>query len=221
MTDADHPSVALTADQQLQIRQAAERLGEKYHGAVNRETIERFMNESLNQLTENARLPMWVPLLAERFAGERLRALIRLEAGPELGTPAVLFLCVHNAGRSQMAAGWMRQLAGGRIDVYSGGSEPADALNRGAVEAMAEVGIDITSELPMPWADEVVRAADVVVTMGCGDACPLFPGKRYLDWELEDPSGKSLAEIRPIRDEIERRVRGLMSELGVALGGQA
>jgi arsenate reductase (thioredoxin) len=216
MTNADHPSVALTADQRLQIRQAAERLGEKYRGAVNRETIERFMNESLNQLTENARLPMWVPLLAERIAGERLRALIRLEAGPELGTPAVLFLCVHNAGRSQMAAGWMRQLAGGRIDVYSGGSEPADALNRGAVEAMAEVGIDITPELPMPWADEIVRAADVVVTMGCGDACPLFPGKRYLDWELEDPSGKSLAEIRPIRDEIQRRVRGLMSDLGVA-----
>ena len=129
--------------------------------------------------------------------------------------PEVLFLCVHNAGRSQMAAGWTRYLAGDRIDVYSGGSEPADALNHGAVEAMAEVGIDITGELPMPWADEIVRAADVVVTMGCGDACPLFPGKRYLDWELEDPSGKVVAEIRPIRDEIERRVRGLMAELDV------
>lgn len=216
MTDAAQPRVALTTDQQLQIRHAAERLKHKFDGSLNAETIERFMSDSLDQLTQNARLPMWVPLLAERFAGERLRALVRLEAGPDVGTPAVLFLCVHNAGRSQMAAGWMRQLAGDRIEVFSGGSEPAESLNRGAVEAMAEVGIDITSELPMPWADEVVRAADVVVTMGCGDACPLFPGKRYVDWELEDPSGKSLAEIRPIRDEIERRVRGLMADVGVA-----
>jgi len=215
MTDSGRPAGVLTTEQQLQIRHAAERLKQKYDGVVNTETIERFMNDSLDQLTQNARLPMWVPLLAERFAGERLRALVRLEAGAELATPAVLFLCVHNAGRSQMAAGWMRYLAGDRIEVFSGGSEPAEALNRGAVEAMAEVGIDITAELPMPWADEIVRAADVVITMGCGDACPLFPGKRYLDWELADPSGKSVAEIRPIRDEIERRVRDLMADLGV------
>jgi len=215
MTDSGRPAGVLTTEQQLQIRHAAERLKQKYDGVVNTETIERFMNDSLDRLTQNARLPMWVPLLAERFAGERLRALVRLEAGAELATPAVLFLCVHNAGRSQMAAGWMRYLAGDRIEVFSGGSEPAEALNRGAVEAMAEVGIDITAELPMPWADEIVRAADVVITMGCGDACPLFPGKRYLDWELADPSGKSVAEIRPIRDEIERRVRDLMADLGV------
>lgn len=145
------------------------------------------------------------------------------ESRPDAASPhpAVLFLCVHNAGRLRMAAGWMRQLAGGRIDVYSGGSEPAAALNRGAVEAMTELGIDITSELPMPWGDEVVRAADIVVTMGCGDACRLFPGKRSLDWEREDPSRKSLVEIRPIRDEIERRVRELMSEVGVAPGEQS
>jgi protein-tyrosine-phosphatase len=114
-----------------------------------------------------------------------------------------------------MAAGWMRHLAGGRVDVFSGGSEPAEDLNRGAVEAMGEAGIDISAELPQPWADEVIRAADVVVTMGCGDACPLYPGKRYVDWELDDPAGKATDEIRPIRDEIERRVRALMSELGV------
>ena len=129
--------------------------------------------------------------------------------------PAVLFLCIHNAGRSQMAAGWLRHLAGDRVDVFSGGSEPAEALNRGAVQAMAEVGIDISDELPQPWADEIVRAADVVVTMGCGDACPLYPGKRYVDWELEDPSGKEVEEIRPIRDEIGLRVRALMAEIGV------
>ena len=129
--------------------------------------------------------------------------------------PAVLFLCIHNAGRSQMAAGWLRHLAGGRVDVFSGGSEPAEALNRGAVQAMAEVGIDISDELPQPWADEIDRATYVVVAMGCGDACPLYPGKRYVDWELEDPSGKPVEEIRPIRDEIGLRVRALMAEIGV------
>ena len=130
-------------------------------------------------------------------------------------TPAVLFLCVHNAGRSQMAAGWLRRLGGDRVDVFTGGSEPADEVNRGVVQAMAEVAVDISDELPKPWADDDVRAADVVVTMGCGDACPFYPGKRYLDWELEDPAGKGLQEIRPIRDEIERRVRALMAELGI------
>ena len=215
MTDPIGPSLMPSPDQALMIRHAAERLTSEFGGVLNFETIERFMNDSLDQLNQSARVANWLPLLAERFARERLRALVRLEAGASVTTPAVLFLCVHNAGRSQMAAGWMRHLAGDRIEVFSGGSEPAETLNRGAVEAMAEVGIDITAELPMPWADEIVRAADVVITMGCGDACPLFPGKRYLDWELEDPSGKSLDEIRPIRDEVERRVRTLMAELGV------
>ena len=130
-------------------------------------------------------------------------------------SPSVLFLCVHNAGRSQMAAGWLRHLAGESVEVFSGGSEPAESLNRGAVAAMAEVGIDIAAELPQLWSDEIVRAADVVVPMGCGDACPFYPGKRYVDWELDDPAGTPVEEIRPIRDEIERRVRALMAELGV------
>ena len=130
-------------------------------------------------------------------------------------TPTVLFLCVHNAGRSQMAAGWLRRLGADRVDVFTGGSEPADEVNRGVVDAMAEVGVDISQELPKPWADEDVRAADIVVTMGCGDACPFYPGKRYLDWELEDPAGKGVQQIRPIRDEIERRVRALMADLGI------
>ncbi len=127
--------------------------------------------------------------------------------------PSVVFLCVHNAGRSQMAAGWMRHLAGDAVDVFSGGSEPAESVNAVAVAAMAEQGIDISAELPQPWTDEIVRAADVVVTMGCGDACPIFPGKRYVDWELEDPAGKPLADVRPIRDDIERRVRELLGEI--------
>ena len=131
-------------------------------------------------------------------------------------TPTVLFLCVHNAGRSQMAAAFLRHLGGDGVQVYSGGSQPANEVNVAAIDAMAEVGIDIRTEHPKPWTDEIVRAADVVVTMGCGDACPLFPGKRYLDWVLDDPAGQTIDGVRPIRDEIERRVRGLMTELGVA-----
>jgi arsenate reductase len=129
--------------------------------------------------------------------------------------PTVLFLCVHNAGRSQMALGFFRHLAGDRAIGWSGGSEPGHEINPSAIAAMAERGIDISREFPQPWTDEIVRAADVVITMGCGDACPVFPGKRYLDWQLDDPAGKSVEATRLIRDEIERRVRGLLAELGV------
>jgi arsenate reductase (thioredoxin) len=131
------------------------------------------------------------------------------------GRPVVLFLCTHNAGRSQMALGWFNHLAASRATAWSGGSEPGVEVNPSAVAAMAEVGIDITGEYPKPWTDEILHAADVVVTMGCGDACPVVPGKRYVDWELEDPAGKSVDEVRPIRDEIEQRVRGLLAELEV------
>ena len=130
--------------------------------------------------------------------------------------PSVLFLCVHNAGRSQMAAGFLRHLGGDRVQVYSGGSEPANEVNVAAIDAMQEVGIDIAGESPKRWTDDSVRAADVVVTMGCGDACPFYPGKKYLDWVLDDPAGQSVEGVRPIRDDIERRVRGLMAELGIA-----
>jgi protein-tyrosine-phosphatase len=129
--------------------------------------------------------------------------------------PAVLFLCVHNAGRSQMALGWFEHLARGRAVAWSGGSEPGNEVNAAAIAAMAEVGIDISKEFPKPWTDEIVQAADVVVTMGCGDACPLYPGKRYEDWELEDPAGQAVAAVRRIRDEIGRRVRALLDSLGV------
>ena len=129
--------------------------------------------------------------------------------------PAVLFLCVHNAGRSQMAMGWFNHLAGGRATAWSGGSEPGAHVNPAAVAAMAEVGIDISASQPRRWTDEVVRAADVVVSMGCGDACPVYPGKRYEDWVLPDPFGKGVEEVRPARDEIGRRVRELLLSLGV------
>jgi arsenate reductase len=130
-------------------------------------------------------------------------------------TPAVLFLCVHNAGRSQMAMGFFTHLAGDAAVAWSGGSEPGNAVNPAAVAAMAERGIDIAGELPKPWTDETVRAADVVITMGCGDACPVFPGKRYEEWVLDDPAGQDVVAVRPIRDEIERRVRALLDELHV------
>jgi len=127
--------------------------------------------------------------------------------------PQVLFVCVHNAGRSQMAAGLLSKLAGERIDVRSAGSDPAETLNPAAVEAMAEVGIDITAERPQLLADDFVREADAVVTMGCGDSCPFYPGKRYEDWELEDPAGKDLEAVRRIRDEIDARVKALAADL--------
>ncbi|HEX3428705.1 MAG TPA: arsenate reductase ArsC [Candidatus Limnocylindrales bacterium] len=203
----------LTVGERLQIRQSSAALQRQWKGRMNVETIERFLTESLEIIIPNARITTWVPVLVERLTNERLRALVRLQSPATGLNPSVLFLCVHNAGRSQMAAGWMRHLAGDRVDVFSGGSEPAASLNEAAVAAMAEKGIDISHELPQPWADEIVRAADIVVTMGCGDACPVYPGKRYVDWELDDPAGKPVADIRPIRDDIEQRVRGLLAEL--------
>jgi arsenate reductase len=130
-----------------------------------------------------------------------------------MSTPSVLFVCVHNAGRSQMAAGWLRHLAGDAVEVRSAGSLPGDQVNPAAVAAMAEVGIDIADQRPKVLTAEAVEASDVVITMGCGDACPVFPGTRYLDWELDDPAGRGVDAVRPIRDEIEARVRQLLTEL--------
>ena len=129
--------------------------------------------------------------------------------------PAVLFLCVHNAGRSQMAAGWLRHLAGDRVQVFSGGSEPADQVNPAAIAAMDEAGIDISGEQPQRWTDDDARTADVVVTMGCGDVCPVYPGKRYEDWELTDPAGRPVEFVRTVRDEIRERVEQLMASLSI------
>jgi arsenate reductase len=134
---------------------------------------------------------------------------------PSTARPSVLFVCVHNAGRSQMAAGWLQHLAGDAVEVRSAGSLPGDRVNPAAVQAMAEVGIDISDQRPKLLTTDAVEASDVVITMGCGDACPVFPGKRYLDWDLEDPAGKGVESVRPIRDDIERRIRGLVAELGV------
>lgn len=131
----------------------------------------------------------------------------------EPAVPSVLFVCVHNAGRSQMAAGWLGHLAGDRVEVRSAGSEPADQINPAAVAAMAEAGIDITAGKPTILTVEAVRASDVVITMGCGDTCPIFPGKRYADWDITDPAGRDVDDVRPIRDEIRDRVHRLLAEL--------
>jgi protein-tyrosine-phosphatase len=207
--------VKLTTEQLLLIKQATQRLKSDFAGMFSAETIERFITESQEDLESRARITTWMPVLIERFARERLRALARLEGLVVDTRPMVLFLCVHNAGRSQMAAGWLRHLSGDAVEVFSGGSEPASDVNEGVIAAMAEMGIDISTEFPRPWTDEVVRAAGVVVTMGCGDACPVYPGKRYEDWELADPAGQPMELVREVRDDIERRVRRLMAELHV------
>jgi arsenate reductase (thioredoxin) len=194
------------------VRQAADALAGEFAGVFSRETIERYIAESLDLLGD-ARINVFVPVLAHRFARERLRALGQAEGTIVKEHPEVLFVCVQNAGRSQMAAGLMNYRAAGNVHVRSAGSDPAEEINPAVVEAMAELGIDLGEEFPKPLTDEVVRAADAVITMGCGDACPIYPGKRYLDWELADPAGQDLEIVRAIRDEIDARVQALLAEL--------
>jgi len=184
---------AIPIDQQLALRSAATRLRERFDGVFGLETIERFLFHSYDEFADRAVVTNWLPLLAERFARQRLTALARVEGKAHDGRPIVLFLCVHNAGRSQMALGFFQHIAGDRAVAWSGGSEPTTQINPSAIAAMAERGIDISGEFPKPWTDEVVRAADVVITMGCGDACPIFPGKRYEDWQVADPAGLEVA----------------------------
>ena len=212
---AHHHHNDLSIDQRLALRTAATQLLQDFDGIFGVETIERFLHSSYDQFAGRAKVPNFLPLLAERFARQRLRALAKVEGKSSDGKPTVLFLCTHNAGRSQMALGFFTHLAQDAAVAWSGGSEPGDEINAAAIAAMAERGIDISGEYPKPWTDEIVQAADVIVTMGCGDACPIFPGRRYEDWVLEDPHGQGLEVVRPIRDEIERRVRALLVELEV------
>jgi len=198
------------------IEQITNRIAPDFEQLFSREITQRIVSESLEELTEQATVATWLPTFAERFARDRLRALAKTEHLVDDERPSVLFLCVHNAGRSQMAAGLLRHLSGGTVAVYSGGSEPASEINSMAVEAMAEIGIDIENEFPKPWTNEIVGAVDVVVSMGCGDACPILPGKRYVDWELEDPAGQPLEVVRRVRDEIKKRVSNLIVELGAS-----
>ena len=206
----------LTLDQKTALRTASGHLADEFAGVFGEETIQRFLDSSYDQFAGNAKFTHFLPLIAERFARQRLSALARVEGKTTDGRPTVLFLCVQNAGRSQMALGWFQHHAGDSAVGWSGGSEPGSEIHPEAVEVMAEVGIDIRQEFPKPWTDEIVQAADVVITMGCGDACPIFPGKRYEDWPLADPSDQTLDEVRRIRDEIGERVRLLLAELAPA-----
>ena len=184
----------------------------EFAGIFSEETIARYMAESTDLLGD-AKINVFVPVLAHRFCRERLKALAQAEGIVGKDQPEVLFVCVHNSGRSQMAAGLVKLRSRGRIHVRSAGSSPGEEINPNAVLALEELGVDMSEEFPKPLTDEVVRAADVVITMGCGDACPIYPGKKYEDWALDDPAGQDLETVRRIRDELDQRVRKLIGEL--------
>ncbi|MFM2181569.1 MAG: hypothetical protein RIR54_863 [Actinomycetota bacterium] len=198
------------------IEHSVSQLARKYAGKFDESEIRPVVKESYDSFSD-AKVRTFIPVFTTRYADDRLRAQAKVRGLITDAPPSVLFVCVHNAGRSQMAAGWLRHLSRGKIEVYSGGSLPGKDLNAAAVEAMREVGIDIASEFPKPFAVEIVQSADVVITMGCGDTCPIFPGKRYEDWALDDPAGLGVEAVRPIRDEIKRRVESLISDLAVVV----
>jgi arsenate reductase len=201
------------------LEKGLESLSEELEGIFSAETVERFMTESLEAL-KSSRLKDFVPLFVHRFARERLRALGQVEGTITKEVPEVLFVCVENAGRSQMAAGLLDKLAGGRVHVRSAGSAPGERINPNVRETMAEVGVDLAKEFPKPMTDEVVQAADAVITMGCGDACPIYPGKRYEDWDVLDPAQADMDGVRRIRADIEGRVRALLEEIAPENGAR-
>lgn len=187
-------------------------LAQRFAGTFAPETVDRYVRESHQMLAERSHLAQHLASATSQFAAERLDALAKVDVvGGE--TPEVLFVCVQNAGRSQLAAALLKHLAGDRVRVRTAGSEPARSVRATVVTALDEIGVPLGGEFPKPLTDEVVRAADVVVTMGCGDACPIYPGRRYLDWELDDPAGLPLSRVREIRDDIEVRVRELLATL--------
>lgn len=207
--------VEMNPGQRKALTHAARDLHTKFQGVFGPETIEALVFDSFQTLAATATITDWLVIGAENFARQRLEALVQADDQSTRKLPGVLFLCVHNSGRSQMALGWFTHFAGNRAIAWSGGSEPGSEINTNVVAAMAEIGIDISREFPKPWTEEFLGAADVVVTMGCGDACPLVPGKHYEDWEFDDPKDKSIAEIRPIRDEIGRKVNDLLDRLQI------
>ncbi|MEA2642441.1 MAG: hypothetical protein QOF51_3835 [Chloroflexota bacterium] len=199
---------------QVAVSQQVARLARDFRGTFSQKTVERYVRDSYEDLVAGARIKWMIPQLTYRFAKERLQALAQVEGLVSKAQPEVLFVCVHNAGRSQMAAALTHSLSQGRVHVRSAGSTPADEINPAVAEVMREIGLDLSQEFPKPLTDEFVRAADVVITMGCGDACPIYPGKRYEDWELDDPAGQSIEKVREIRDAIRGRVAQLLVELG-------
>lgn len=215
--------VSLSPSEISELRQRlsreAETLHQEFAGTFSLETVERYVQESFDSIVHRARVLDFVPVFVHRFTRERLRALAQAEGIMAKDQPEVLFVCVHNAGRSQVAAALTTKLSHGQVGVRSAGSAPAEEINPAVVQIMAERGIDLAEAFPKPLSDEAVRAADVVITMGCGDACPIYPGKRYLDWEVDDPAGQPPEVVRRITADIEARVRALLAELGVPAAG--
>ena len=209
MPSRDQPLDPLTRQT---FARSVESLAEEFRGIFSLETIERYVDDSVGRLS-GARVVDFIPLFVHRFSREQLRALAQTEGAIIKDVPEVLFVCVHNAGRSQMAAALLDHHAKGRVHVRSAGSAPRDKINPAVVAAMDEWDIDLSQEFPKPLTDEFVRAADAVITMGCGDACPIYPGKRYEDWELQDPAGQPVEVVRRIRDDIDLRVQQLLAEL--------
>jgi protein-tyrosine-phosphatase len=207
----------VTVSERGGLHRAAVELHDEYAGVFGVETIEQLLVSTAEDIAARSTISnQFRMVMFIRLAGERLQALAKSEGHIGQGLPGVLFLCVHNAGRSQMALGWFAKLAGSRAFAWSGGSEPTDSLNQTAVASMAEISIDISAGYSKPWTAEVLDASDVVITMGCGDACPLYPGKKYEDWDVEDPAGRTLEEVRAIRDQIGLRVLDLLGELEIA-----
>ncbi len=207
---AEQPELASV---ELVLQHMTEEFAAQFAGVFAPETIDRYVHESYMTLYRTATIKTHLPTFTYRFARDRLTALAQHQGALVKDVPEVLFVCVHNAGRSQMAAALLDHYAQGHVHVRSAGSAPGDSINPAVAAALAEVGLDISKEFPKPLTDDVARAADVLVTMGCGDACPVYPGKRYLDWELDDPAGQPIEAVRRIRDEIDARVRALLVEL--------
>jgi protein-tyrosine-phosphatase len=204
---------SLSAENRHQLHRAAASLAVEFAGTFGLETVERRVADSFEQLVPQATITLYSPLLAQRFARERLQAMVRSQSDAAFAQPSVLFLCVHNSGRSQIASAWLRHLCGDSVTVWSGGTEPSGSISPSVFMAMAEVGIDLSAEFPKPWTDEVVAGADVIITMGCGEACPVLPGKRYEDWSLLHSTGPDLDTARAARDEIRDRVALLAASL--------
>ncbi|KAB7741418.1 arsenate reductase ArsC [Nostocoides sp. F2B08] len=190
-------------------------LAYEYDGVFSRASVERAVAEAREALEPRATVTDFLPVLVRRFARDQLLAAAQADGRIAKAMPEILFVCVHNAGRSQLAAALAQHLSGGRVRVRSAGSAPADEINPHVVTVLAERGIDLAETFPKPLTDRVVQAADVIVTMGCGDACPVYPGKRYLDWTVSDPHGQSLETVRDIRDDVQQRVTVLLRELGL------
>ena len=210
----EHQKTALgLQDNTAILHRISERLAERFTGIFAVETVERYVFESYTALARTAKISAYLPATTEHFANDRLAALAKSKGSATFEIPEVLFVCVQNAGRSQMAAALLNVEAKGRIRVRSAGSMPASELDPTVVAAMSEMGLDLGKDYPKPLTDDVVRASDVVITMGCGDSCPIYPGKRYEDWDLTDPAGQSLETVREIRDEVHARIKTLVGSL--------